>query len=54
MLNSSVTAAENKKVVAWTTFREFVVGGGNRTTETNQKVTTTFSFIGTFIDTSKS
>ena len=26
MLNSSVTAAENKKVVAWTTFREFVVG----------------------------
>ena len=29
-------------------------GGGNRTTKTNQKVTTTSSFISTFIDTSNS
>ncbi len=40
-----------KKAATWTAFREFVVGGGIRTTKINQKVISYSDQIDTFIGT---
>lgn len=51
MPTSSVRTANNKKAATWTAFREFVVGGGIRTTQINQKVISYSDQIDTFVGT---